>query len=139
MISSTQKRELWEQLRTECKEIKNRTFRNELLLFIGFARLFTLAYSSSFVLALTELVVSALSGRLYSQSQIQQSLPASLTAPGGVSATSKSAHAEVEISLVFISYIHEFLFSQHKIKILYCREKFNWLVSMLFVIQPKQV
>ncbi|CAF1021295.1 unnamed protein product [Adineta ricciae] len=77
ITDSTQKRELWEQLRTEC-----------------FARLFTLAYSSSFVLALTELVVSALSGRLYSQSQIQQSLPSSTTAPGGVSATSKSAHAE---------------------------------------------
>ncbi|CAF1600045.1 unnamed protein product [Adineta ricciae] len=77
ITDSTQKRELWEQLRTEC-----------------FARLFTLAYSSSFVLALTELVVSALSGRLYSQSQIQQSLPSSTTAPGGVSATSKSTHAE---------------------------------------------
>ncbi|CAF3835865.1 unnamed protein product [Rotaria magnacalcarata] len=77
---ATEKRELWEQLRVEC-----------------FARLFTLAYSSSFVLALTELVVSALSGRLYSQSQLQH---ASIrehnitTTAGGISATSKSSHAE---------------------------------------------
>ncbi|CAF1178187.1 unnamed protein product [Adineta steineri] len=74
---SNQKRELWEQLRVEC-----------------FARLFTFAYSSSFVLALTELVVSALSGRLYSQSQIQHSSSFPSTTAGGVSATSKSSHAE---------------------------------------------
>ncbi|UJR24934.1 hypothetical protein I4U23_006298 [Adineta vaga] len=78
VTDSTQKRELWEQLRIEC-----------------FARLVTFAYSSSFILALTELVVSALSGRLYSQSQIQHSSSSSLlTAAGGVSATSKSSHAE---------------------------------------------
>lgn len=64
----------------------------------GFARLFTFAYSSSFVLALTELVVSALSGRLYSQSQIQQTLIRDqniTTTAGGVSSTTKSSHAEV--------------------------------------------
>lgn len=68
------------------------------MIFVGFARLFTFAYSSSFVLALTELVVSALSGRLYSQSQIQQTSNREhniTTAAGGVSATSKSSHAEV--------------------------------------------
>jgi hypothetical protein len=68
--------------------------------FIGFARLFTFAYSSSFVLALTELVVSALSGRLYSQSQIQHSSNRDqnvTTTAGGISATSKSSHAEVKI------------------------------------------
>jgi hypothetical protein len=67
--------------------------------FLGFARLFTFAYSSSFVLALTELVVSALSGRLYSQSQIQHSLANEqniTTTAGGVSTTSKSSHAEVK-------------------------------------------
>ncbi|CAF0818622.1 unnamed protein product [Rotaria sordida] len=76
---STEKRELWEQLRIEC-----------------FARLFTFAYSSSFVLALTELVVSALSGRLYSQSQLQQLSirEQHTTTAGGISSTSKSSHAE---------------------------------------------
>ncbi len=67
--------------------------------FLGFARLFTFAYSSSFVLALTELVVSALSGRLYSQSQIQHALTNEqniTTTAGGVSTTSKSSHAEVK-------------------------------------------
>jgi hypothetical protein len=50
-------------------------------------------------LALTELVVSALSGRLYSQSQIQHSSTGEqniTTTAGGVSTTSKSSHAEVE-------------------------------------------
>jgi hypothetical protein len=50
-------------------------------------------------LALTELVVSALSGRLYSQSQIQHSLTNEqniTTTAGGVSTTSKSSHAEVK-------------------------------------------
>lgn len=72
-----------------------------LFLSSGFARLFTFAYSSSFVLALTELVVSALSGRLYSQSQIQQSLTRDqniTTTAGGVSSTTKSSHAEVIFS-----------------------------------------
>ncbi len=74
------------------------SFSIERISFVGFARLFTFAYSSSFVLALTELVVSALSGRLYSQSQIQHSLNQEqniTTTAGGVSATSKSSHAEV--------------------------------------------
>ena len=63
---------------------------------LGFSRLLTYAYSSSFVLALTELVVSALSGRLYAQSQqlIGQN-QTNTTAPGAVSATTKSSHAEV--------------------------------------------
>ncbi|CAF0796460.1 unnamed protein product, partial [Didymodactylos carnosus] len=65
---STTKRELWEQLRNEC-----------------FSRLITYCYSSSFILSLTELVISALSGRLYSQSQ--QQTPLSVT-------TTKSAYAE---------------------------------------------
>ena len=73
------------------------------MMFVGFARLFTFAYSSSFVLALTELVVSALSGRLYSQSQMQQQSSNRehniTTAAGGVSATSKSSHAEVNYLL----------------------------------------
>ena len=90
--SSTEKRQLWEQLRIECKcrdlFFISRGFPE------GFARLLTLAYSSSFVLALTELVVSALSGRLYSQSQLQQTLNNGTTA-GAVSASSKSSHAEV--------------------------------------------
>jgi hypothetical protein len=47
-------------------------------------------------LALTELVVSALSGRLYSQSQIQREQNITTTTAGGVSATSKSSHAEVK-------------------------------------------
>ncbi|CAF0738850.1 unnamed protein product [Didymodactylos carnosus] len=67
---STTKRELWEQLRIEC-----------------FSRLITFSYSSSFILSLTELVVSALSGRLYSQSQQQQQTPLSAT-------TAKSSYAE---------------------------------------------
>jgi hypothetical protein len=53
-------------------------------------------------LALTELVVSALSGRLYSQSQIQNSSIREhniTTTAGGVSATTKSSHAEVKIIL----------------------------------------
>ena len=107
--SSNEKRELWEQLRVECKWLtcpEPLVFaRHEeggnaflLLVFSGFARLFTFAYSSSFVLALTELVVSALSGRLYSQSQMQNSssLHHSLTRlTGGIAATPKSSHAEV--------------------------------------------
>jgi len=51
-------------------------------------------------LALTELVVSALSGRLYSQSQIQNSSIREhniTTTAGGVSATTKSSHAELKI------------------------------------------
>lgn len=84
-----------------------------LLLLIGFARLFTLAYSSSFILALTELVVSALSGRLYSQSQIQHAPTKEshlTTAAGGVSATSKSSHAEVKLKENLNSFF-DFLFS----------------------------
>ncbi|CAF4778444.1 unnamed protein product, partial [Rotaria socialis] len=87
---STEKREMWEQLRVESK-CSNRFYLT------GFARLFTLAYSSSFVLALTELVVSALSGRLYSQSQLQHVSIREhniTTTAGGISATSKSSHAE---------------------------------------------
>ncbi len=48
-------------------------------------------------MALTELVVSALSGRLYSQSQIQHSSIREQTTAGGVSATTKSSHAEVKL------------------------------------------
>ena len=69
--------------------------------FVGFARLLTFAYSSSFVLALTELVVSALSGRLYSQSQLQHSTTReqnATTTAGGVSTTSKSSYAEVKLA-----------------------------------------
>lgn len=67
---------------------------------LGFARLFTLTYSSSFVLALTELVVSALSGRLYAQSQYQHAHlnDPNATTAGAVSATTKSSHAEVNWS-----------------------------------------
>ncbi len=51
-------------------------------------------------MALTELVVSALSGRLYSQSQIQHSSIREqniTTTAGGVSTTTKSSHAEVKL------------------------------------------
>jgi len=104
---SQQKRELWEQLRIEC-----------------FARLFTLAYCSSFILALTELVVSALSGRLYSQAQNQQIR----TTAGAVSATAKSSHAEVKprlISCWCLTSRFFFVFSRFKNKIVYSRETFN--------------
>lgn len=111
-----------------------------MFILLGFARLITFAYSSSFILALTELVVSALSGRLYSQSQIQHSQHVT-TVAGGVSSTSKSSHAEVKrnSNLKKSNIFFYFIKSQHKIKILYFHEIFNWLVSMSFVILQMQV
>jgi len=57
-------------------------------------------------LALTELVVSALSGRLYSQSQIQHSSIREQTTAGGVSTTTKSSHAEVKLFSNKIKYFY---------------------------------
>jgi len=70
---STEKRQLWEELKIEC-----------------FARLVTFSYSSAFVLSLTELVVSALSGKLYYQSQH----PSENQSIGAFATTIKSSHAE---------------------------------------------
>ena len=92
---SGEKRQLWEQLKVECEQIDRRKKRKDVIVFIGFARLFTFTYSSGFVLALTELVVSALSGRLYSQSQLQNSSMGESMRGRASSTTSKSSHAEV--------------------------------------------
>jgi hypothetical protein len=66
--------------------------------------LFTFAYSSSFILALTELVVSALSGRLYCQSQLQHSndQDIGLTMNHPTTTNNKSIYAEVRIDTIIM-------------------------------------